>query len=48
MVSAMISQVFIQVSAYYDYKSSTDFSTEFLQSIDFPAVTICNYNRYIM
>ena len=41
----MVSQVYIRVAAYYEYKASTDFSREYLPSIEFPAVTICNFNR---
>ncbi len=38
---------FDRIRAYMKYDASTNVMVEFVPSLDFPAVTICNYNRFM-
>ena len=38
-------QITLRFQAYFLYDSNTQVSTEFVYQLEFPAVTICNFNR---
>ncbi|XP_078484115.1 bile acid-sensitive ion channel [Ciona intestinalis] len=44
--SVLIWQIVDRVNAYNKYETNTQISEEYVQSLQFPAVTICNSNRY--
>ena len=39
-------QVGIQGAKYFDYETTANVKFEFAESLQFPAVTICNYNTF--
>lgn len=45
MTGALVSQVAIRIAAYYEYSTSTQIYEQFVTEIEFPSVTICNFNR---
>jgi len=47
-LGAMLHQIIARVSAYYEYNANTEISRSFVSGIEFPAVTICNFNRLIL
>jgi len=44
-LGGMTQQVVSRFSAYYEYRASTDVSRNFVNGLEFPAVTLCNFNR---
>ncbi|XP_071798894.1 acid-sensing ion channel 1-like [Asterias amurensis] len=38
---------FDRISAYLRYEASTNVMVDFMPKLDFPAVTVCNYNRFM-
>jgi len=45
-LGGMTQQVVSRFSAYYEYRASTDVSRNFVNGLEFPAVTLCNFNRW--
>ena len=50
MVTAAIALFVIQVgmrfSAYFEYKSNLDVKVNSVETLPFPAITLCNQNNY--
>ncbi|XP_076806572.1 bile acid-sensitive ion channel-like [Clavelina lepadiformis] len=46
VLGLLIYQVTLRVLDYATYRTTTQISEEFVYSLPFPAITICNYNRY--
>nr|XP_018667320.2 acid-sensing ion channel 5 [Ciona intestinalis] len=44
--SVLIWQIIDRINAYNKHETNTQISEEYVQSVHFPAVTICNSNRY--
>jgi len=44
-LSCLAHQVVLRVMAYYEYRANTDVSRNFVSELEFPAITICNFNR---
>ena len=40
-------QLTVRVMEYAEFATDTEMHEEFASSVDFPAVSICNYNRYV-
>ena len=41
-----IGQVGYRIAAYFERKTSVEVEVEYVESIEFPSVTICNQNNY--
>ena len=37
-----------QISTYVEYNAVSKISTEYVSTLEFPAVTICNFNRLVL
>nr|XP_039261002.1 acid-sensing ion channel 5-like isoform X2 [Styela clava] len=46
MVISLVVQIYSRISSYFEYKTTTDISEVFVPSLEFPAITICSFNRY--
>ena len=43
-----IAQITDRVQRFFKFDASTAISVEYVGDLDFPAVTICNFNRYTL
>nr|XP_009861518.1 acid-sensing ion channel 5-like [Ciona intestinalis] len=46
LTAGLAFQVFLRISAYLSYAATRQTTVKFTSEIEFPAVTICNFNRY--
>ncbi|XP_039260984.2 bile acid-sensitive ion channel-like isoform X1 [Styela clava] len=47
-VGVLSYQITLRIQTYFLYETSTDISEQFVSYLDFPAVTVCNFNRYFL
>ena len=45
-VTLFVAQVGQRMAVYFQYKTNVDVEVKYVETVDFPSVTVCNQNNY--